>query len=80
VAILSVIHGNRVGLEAVISDLKRRKAERVLYLGDIAPVGPQPRQVIELLRILRWPCVMGNTDATLAKNIAENFGDMYAER
>lgn len=73
VAILSDIHGNLVALNAILSDLQRRKVERVLYLGDAAATGPQPREVIELLQKKEWPCVMGNADYTLAKNVPPEF-------
>ena len=46
VAILSDIHGNLVGLEAVVSDLKTRKVEEVVCLGDVAASGPQPCEVV----------------------------------
>lgn len=73
VAILSDIHGNLVALNAILSDLQRRKVEIVLYLGDAAATGPQPREVIELLQTKEWPCVMGNADYTLAKNVPPEF-------
>ena len=76
VAILSDIHGNLVGLEAIVSDLKTRKVEEVVCLGDVAASGPQPSEVVERLQKLGWPCVMGNTDETLAKNIPEKLGKM----
>ncbi len=79
VAILSDIHGNLVGLNAVLSDLKRRRVEQIVCLGDVAATGPQPRQVVKLLQTLKWPCVMGNTDETLAKNIPEELGEMPEE-
>jgi putative phosphoesterase len=68
IAILSDIHGNLVALRAVLSDFQIRGIEQVLCLGDVAATGPQPREVIELLQPLKWPCVMGNSDETLAKN------------
>lgn len=63
VAILSDIHGNLVGFDAVLAELAREPVDRVVCLGDIAALGPQPRQVIGRLRDLNCPVVMGNTDA-----------------
>ena len=71
VGILSDIHGNLVALEAGLSDLRRRKVEHVLCLGDVAATGPQPCEVIELLKPLKWSCVLGNSDETLARDIAD---------
>jgi predicted phosphodiesterase len=68
VAILADIHGNLVALKAALADLRRRKVEKVICLGDVAATGPQPREVIELLQPLNWPCVMGNADETLARS------------
>jgi putative phosphoesterase len=68
-AIVSDIHGNLVALKALLSDLQRRRVERVLCLGDVAATGPQPCEVIELLQSLRWPCVMGNADEVLARSV-----------
>jgi predicted phosphodiesterase len=65
-----------VALQAVLSDLRKKKrVERIVCLGDVAAAGPQPREVIELLRTMRWPCVMGNTDELLAKNLPEELED-----
>ncbi len=75
-AILSDIHGNLVALKAVLSDLQRRRVEQILCLGDVAATGPQPCEVIELLRAKKWPCVMGNADETLAKNIPDELGEV----
>lgn len=61
-AIISDIHGNLAALEAVLADLRAAGIERVVCLGDVAATGPQPHQVIERLRTLKCPTVMGNTD------------------
>jgi predicted phosphodiesterase len=68
-AILSDIHGNHVALKAVLSDLRRRTVDQILCLGDVAATGPQPCEVIELLRTLNWPCVIGNADEGLLRNV-----------
>jgi predicted phosphodiesterase len=73
IAVLSDIHGNLVALKAVLQDLERRKVDQVVYLGDLAATGPQPCEVTELIQTMKWPCVMGNTDETLAKNIPEQL-------
>lgn len=72
-AILSDIHGNLVALNTVLSDLPTRRVEQILCLGDVAATGPQPSEVIELLQPMNWPCVMGNTDEMLAKNLPDEL-------
>jgi len=64
-AVVSDIHGNLVALEAVIADLERRGVSRVLQGGDLALGGRQPAEVIDLVRELGWPGVVGNTDEVL---------------
>jgi putative phosphoesterase len=68
-AIISDIHGNLVALKLVLSDLRRRRIKKIFCLGDVAADGPQPNEAIELLQSLALPCVMGNTDEALARNV-----------
>jgi predicted phosphodiesterase len=63
-AVLSDIHGNLIAFEAVLADMQGR-VERAVCLGDVAAMGPQPRETIARLRDLNWPVVMGNTDLWL---------------
>lgn len=65
IAILSDIHGNLPALEAVLAEIAAEGIERVVCLGDVATLGPQPHEVIARLRALGCPVVMGNTDAIL---------------
>lgn len=65
VALIADIHGNMLALDAVLTDLGRRSVDQIVCLGDLAVLGPEPRQVIARLRELDCPCVMGNTDAWL---------------
>lgn len=64
-AILADIHGNLPALEAVLAKIDEEGIERVICLGDVATLGPQPREVIDRVRALGCPVVMGNTDAIL---------------
>ena len=64
-AIVSDIHGNLTALEAVITDIGRRCVDRVVHGGDLALVGCQPAQVIDRVRELGWPGIVGNTDELL---------------
>jgi putative phosphoesterase len=66
VAIVSDIHGNLTALEAVIADLAETRPDQVVLGGDLALGGPHPAEVVDRLRELGWPGVLGNTDAALA--------------
>lgn len=63
VGIISDIHGNCVALDGVLDDCSADQLDQLVCLGDLITVGPQPRQVIERLRDLSVPVVMGNMDA-----------------
>ncbi|HKW20002.1 MAG TPA: metallophosphoesterase family protein [Ktedonobacterales bacterium] len=65
IAILADIHGNLPALEAVLAKISAEGIERIVCLGDVATLGPQPREVIARVRALSCPVVMGNTDAIL---------------
>jgi putative phosphoesterase len=64
-AIVSDVHGNLVALEAVARDLDRIRPDRVVHGGDLALSGPRPAEVIDCIRELGWPGVVGNTDELL---------------
>lgn len=65
VALLSDIHGNRVALEAVLSDVQAEMPDGVVCLGDVAGWGPQPRECVRRVASLGCSTVMGNSDAWL---------------
>lgn len=64
-ALISDVHGNLQALEAVLENLEREKVDQIICLGDIALKGPQPHEVVELLRGLNSTYIMGNTDALI---------------
>jgi predicted phosphodiesterase len=64
-AIVSDIRGKLTALQAVIADLAARRVERVLHGGDLALIGCQPAQVVDRVRELGWPGIVGNTDELL---------------
>jgi len=64
-AIVSDIHGNLTALQAVIADLKTTSPDLVVHGGDVVVGGPRPAQVIDRVRELGWPGVVGNTDEVL---------------
>src|SRR5580658_1641122 len=64
-AVVSDIHGNLTALEAVIEDIAGRGVDRVAHGGDLVLMGPRPTEVIDRIRELGWPGVVGNTDELL---------------
>jgi predicted phosphodiesterase len=69
IAIFSDIHGNCVGLDAMLADQRAEPPDAWLCLGDAVQGGPQPAQVVQRLRELRCPVVMGNADAWLLSGV-----------
>jgi predicted phosphodiesterase len=59
--VLSDIHGNYLALRKVLDDV-RGKGSTFVCLGDVAWGGPQPLEVLQELRELACPVVMGNTE------------------
>jgi putative phosphoesterase len=62
IALVSDIHANLVALNAVLDDIERRGADQLVCLGDVADLGPQPRETLARLRDLGCPIVQGNHD------------------
>jgi predicted phosphodiesterase len=65
VAIIADLHGNLIALDAVLQDMADARVDQTVCLGDVAGLGPQPRGVIDRLRSLACPVVMGNADEFL---------------
>lgn len=63
IAILSDIHANLEALESVVKDLQNRTVDRVICLGDMIGYGPDPDQVLNLIRQEGYECVLGNHEA-----------------
>src|SRR5579871_2766624 len=66
IAIVSDTHGNRTALEAVLADLKQTSPDLIFHGGDLADSGSSPVEVLDRVRDLGWPGVVGNTDEMLA--------------
>lgn len=63
--LIADIHGNLLALDAVLQALAEEQVDSIICLGDISSLGPQPREVIDRLRQIQCPVILGNTDAWL---------------
>jgi predicted phosphodiesterase len=67
IAIVSDIHGNLPAFEAVLEDLRETAPDLIFHGGDLAHAGASPCEVVDRIRALGWPGVLGNTDEMLFK-------------
>ena len=65
IAVISDMHGNDLAFEAVESDFQKQNVDQIVCLGDAIQGGPQPAEIVQRLRKLKCPVVMGNADAWL---------------
>lgn len=66
-AVISDIHGNRTAFEAVLADLRDTAPDLVFHGGDLADGGASPVEIVDQIRALGWPGVMGNGDEMLSR-------------
>jgi len=63
IAILADIHANLAALEACLGHAREQGAERFVFLGDLVGYGPDPGQVIDVIRAIPDAVVVkGNHD------------------
>ncbi|MGH9886461.1 MAG: metallophosphoesterase family protein, partial [bacterium] len=65
-ALLSDIHANLPGLEAVMADVERARVDATYHLGDLVGYAPWPNEVVRLLSAAGIPGIAGNYDSTVA--------------
>jgi putative phosphoesterase len=65
IAIISDIHANNSALSAVLADINTNKVDLIVCLGDVATLGPSPKEVIKTIKELNCPCIVGNHEEAL---------------
>ena len=61
-AIISDIHSNIVALDSVLEHIRSQACVKIVCCGDLAGYGPRPNEVINRIRELNIPTIMGNYD------------------
>lgn len=69
IAVFSDVHGNLPALEVVLKDIERRGISQKFCLGDLVDFAPWGNEVIEKIKSLNIPCLMGNHDERIAFDI-----------
>lgn len=79
--VISDLHSNHEALTAVLNDVRRKKFDRIVCLGDFVGYGAKPNQVLDRMRQLRQQklYVRGNHDRVVSTN-DEGEGFNYAAR
>ena len=67
IAIISDIHGNREALKTTLEDIKRRKCDKIICLGDIISKGKFSNECVDLIRENCDIVLRGNVDDYLSK-------------
>ena len=66
IAVVSDIHGNLTAFEAVLVDLRQTSPDLILHGGDLADDGASPVEIVDHIRDLGWPGVIGNGEEALS--------------
>jgi diadenosine tetraphosphatase ApaH/serine/threonine PP2A family protein phosphatase len=77
-AIIGCIHGNLEALSAVIQDIRVRKIERIVCLGDVVGFGPNPAECLDLVRESCFIMIRGDHDEAMLSG-SEGFIERTAQ-
>ncbi len=69
IAFIADIHGNSVALERVLEDIEKKRADKIVVLGDICFRGPDPKGSLEKIRQLETEVIKGNADEWIVRGI-----------
>ena len=61
-AVISCLHANLAAVEAVLDDIDSQSIQTITCLGDLVGYGPQPNEVVELIRQRNIPSCQGCWD------------------
>jgi predicted phosphodiesterase len=64
-AILSDIHGNATAFKEVLKDIESFPIDLIISLGDNIGYGPEPEEVVNLIRERNIPTVIGNHEMAI---------------
>jgi len=76
--IFSDIHSNLPALEAVLADMDQRGLENRYCLGDLVGYGTFPNEVVDYIRKLKIPTILGNYDQGVG-NSSDDCGCAYRD-
>src|ERR1044071_9068753 len=62
IAIMADIHANLEAFDAVLLDAKNCGCTRHVFAGDFVGYGADPKECVDIVRLMNAPCVKGNCD------------------
>jgi predicted phosphodiesterase len=79
-ALVSDIHGNMEAFRQVLEDIGRSDVDGIFCLGDMVGYGPEPEAVVQEVRAIEIPAVMGNHELGVANPKVLEFFNPLARR
>ncbi len=61
-AIISDVHGNLRALEAVLEDIQKREIDKIISVGDVIGLGPNPSECLDLIMKNNIQMIAGNAE------------------
>jgi len=77
---ISDIHGNLEALTAVLDDLRDRKIDEIICLGDIVGYGPDPNACVALVQKNTRYALLGNHDSAAIGKTTLQYFNLYARQ
>jgi diadenosine tetraphosphatase ApaH/serine/threonine PP2A family protein phosphatase len=71
IAVFGGVYNNYLALDALVSDAKRRGAEKLFCLGDLGAFGPSPDKVFPILLEHDITVLQGNYDHSIGNNLSD---------
>lgn len=69
VAVFTDIHGNLQALEAILKDIEKEQVDKIICLGDVIGIGPEPRECLDLIMNSNVEMLLGNHELYYLKGI-----------
>ena len=67
IAVFSDIHGNYQALESILKDIKGKKIDKTIFLGDAVSLGPDSNKCLDLLFKEKVTFIFGNNELYCTK-------------
>ncbi|MBO7130947.1 MAG: metallophosphoesterase family protein [Fibrobacterales bacterium] len=78
--LISDVHSNLEALQAVLDELERLGAEKIVCLGDVVGYGPDPDECVALVRDRAAWSLLGNHDAMAVGQAMPDYINLHARR